>query len=239
MKPKKPYTGQEIRATSIVRLGTNNELFYRKRLRANGSVATFASAIINYSKQRWHLDFGTDKEYVVETGAYYYDLYVPLTRRLGIIVSPYVSVLLRRNYLRQINEQGLALDIMDNSYIPELPEPAVAAIEKERKGLSFSYKKSHVEDVLFTSRSAEQCFEFVINRDERLAVCAEYKHTLARLFAQQTNATFYRVFEDETGYIITHFVRTPDIDAICMKLYKDYNSVLEDTIEEFNKKYSA
>jgi hypothetical protein len=239
MTTKRPYTGQEIKATSVVRLGANNKLFYRKRLRANGSVATFAAAIINYSKQRWHLDFGTEKEYVVETGAYYYDLYVPLTRRLGIIVSPYVSVLLKRNYLRYINDQGLALDIMDNSYIPELPKPVVVAIEKERKGLSFSYKKSFVDNMLFTSRSAEQCFEFVINRDERLAVCAEYKRTLARLFAQQTNATFYRVFEDETGYTITHFVRSPDIDAICMKLYKNYNSTLEDTIEKFNKKYSA
>jgi hypothetical protein len=216
-----------------VKLSTLHELYYRRKVFSTSSASSFLASVITYSKERWHNDFGNNDEYVVATGAYYYDIYVPINRRVAIFISPYASVLIQRSYLRSVNEKGLALDVLDNSYIPSLPPEIQKAVDTERNKLFFSKKACRVDGLLFRHRSAARCFKFICNESAKLAPYYDnYKTKIMSLFAQQAAVYCYRVFKDDTGYIITHHKRTRETDGVCIKFYEDFNPIFVEALKD-------
>lgn len=227
------------RATPLGRIKHNttihtpaNHLLHYKRKQSTKAVSSFLSAILTYSKDRWHHDFGYDKEYIVETGGYYYDLYVPLHRRAGIIITPYVSVLIQRSYLRKINEYGKAIDILDNSFIPELPVQVLDAVEYERERLYFSKQNRYLDNLILVSHTGRKALLKLSKQIPSLISGAQHSaERMMRLFVQQMNTYHIRVFEHEDSYVFTHYQRTRDMDSVCMRVYKEYNPILENAFK--------
>jgi hypothetical protein len=200
------------------------------------SVSTFFGRVMDFSKDRWHADFGIEKEYMVETGGYYYNIYIPVAKCRGLFVTPYVSALIERDYLRRINSQHAeAVDVIDNAFIKKLPAAIKQAALAELELVCFSHTKS--KDVYIYAKSGAAAADAIAadcssdGRQALAALVSKHRQKLFRYFKMQGNFVRVRVSKDEKGYVVNH-LRRNWTNAVAMRIYYNYNDVFEKALKE-------